>query len=316
MATLLLFALCSCRGNTNRSDMPEYDYIITVEYHNEYENGRIIKSLVTESELYASSDVAVQTVMYEHDYIYKADSLISKMEYKIEIFGERTLQRTTNYYEGKKEYISWNGKDTTSYELREYSSDSTQVYFKKRNGLIAPAFDLVIDDNFEEWTLYDTDGRQIESTRRDMSTGKTSIIKSFHDVKPIIRPSEEVTVVYFEEECAGDTIITRRYENDVLTDIYKAYEDGKSKYELTLTPDYDLVSATETIERGNEKIVINNLTEFKSTDSLFYLNNKEIRSVVVFPDHKTTIITEYDLYGNISKETSIFRSISQSVIHK
>ena len=306
IAMLLLIAFCSCRGNTNRSSASKYDYIETIEYHNEYENGRIVKTLVMGSGIHVNSNVVEQTDAYEHDYMYEKDSLICKMEYRIDpLSGGRTLLYTTNYSAGREERIGWKGKDTTSYELREYNSDSTQVYFKKRNRLIAPAYDLVIDDNFEEWEVYDKDEHRIESTRRDLATGKANTIKYFHGVKPTIRPNEDVTVVYFEEECVGDTIITKRYENDVLADIYKTYEDGKSKYELTLTPDYDLVLLNETIERGNEKIEITNFPEFKSTDSLFYLNNKKIRWVAVSPDFRT--ITEYDSYGNIFRETKMFK---------
>ena len=106
------------------------------------------------------------------------------------------------------------------------------------------------------------------------------------------------------------------YENDFLVNIYRKYKDEKSKYELTFTPDYDLVLSTETIEKDNEKIVITKSTEFEAVDSLFYLNNKEIRLVSASPDYRTTIINEYDLYGNISKETRIYSTVSRPVVHK
>ena len=315
IAVLLLIAFCSCKRNANRNDAPGYEYVVTVEYRNEYENDKIVKSLVTESEQ-ANSNVAVQTSVCEHGYIYKGDSLIGKMEYEIDLLGGKTLQYTTNYSEGKEEYISWKGRDTISYEIKEYNSDSMLVYSKKRAGLLVSVSDPVIASGFEEWILYDTDGRRIEITRRDLSSGEKSIIKFFYNIKPVIRSNEELTVVYFEEKCAGDTIITRVYENDFLVNIYRKYKDEKSKYELTFTPDYDLVLSTETIEKDNEKIVITKSTEFEAVDSLFYLNNKEIRLVSASPDYRTTIINEYDLYGNISKETRIYSTVSRPVVHK
>jgi hypothetical protein len=291
--------------------MPDYDLMVLNEYVNEYDdNWRLVKSIVTESEIVKNSSVPVGQFKFENVYTYELDKLVRKDEYIVSDSGLKNLFNSTIFSGNTEEWIGWDGSDTTSYQLWERDDKNRVVRRIERENINVSEFDFVVNKNFEEWLIHDND-RLLEQRKKDLLTGETLTTKFFYGQRPSISPAPDLDVVYYEENKSGDTLVTKRYHNGSLEDIFKDYEVGNHKWNLFLDPDYTLALSNETIVDGDERIEISKNTEFHSIDSLFYRNNVEFKSVVVYPDQKVTTLTDYDKLGNKVKETRYTKYITE-----
>jgi hypothetical protein len=299
---LCILLFCHCSNKSDKSDTPEYDHLLLTEYANDYDDGRLVKSVITESGFLANSDYPATQTVCEHLYTYEFDKPVSKDEYKTEASGYKKLLCSTRFRNSVEEWIEWKEHDTVSYQFRENDSSGRLIRHIKKLHVSVPAFDFSVNDNFDESYRYDSLGNISERVVTDLSTGEMQKTLFYHDTLPSPSHNSSFHIVCFDNETINDTARTRRYDNGVLTDIFVMYEKDGSKWELTFTPDEDLVLSSETIEENSEKTVIIKSIEFQSIDSLFYQNHKGIKSVSVSPEQCITVIMEYDEYGNIAKE--------------
>lgn len=307
---LLIFAIAaiaSCGGKSN-GNAPDYDLLNVTEYANDYNDGRLVKVVVTETTTEKGSAFPADKSQYEHVYIYQSGTLTRHDEYDITDNGRRELLYSTIFTANTEESIGWDGSDTTSYRRYERDTKGRIVRTVAREIINAPAFDFVVNDNFDERTIYDGDDDSPSEIRRtDLATGQTRTTKIFRNTEPSIVPAPDVNVIYYQETKTGDTLVTRRYENGVLKDTFKEYGSGGRKYEHTFSPAGDLVFAEETIGNGGERITITRISELQSTDSTFYRNDRVVRTVVAYPDQTTTTLTDYDPQGNPTREARFIK---------
>jgi hypothetical protein len=273
------------------------------EYENKYSADKLIRSIITENESFdrSSNDFALVATR-EIEYVFDADVLVAKKEYETYSGKERLLRVITNYRGNIEETIELSGRDTMSYELWERDIKERIVRHIRRRQIDAPEFDLVVNDNFDERIRYDSSDNRLERSVTDLSTGEVKRTR-FYYVSPPVGQESSFDAVFFEKKQSGDTLYITRYDNGIRSDVVKTYGTSAHRRELTFAPDGDLMLSVETIQQGDEKRIITRQPEFQSTDSLFYVNDREIKSVSVSPEQKTTVISEYDEFGNVTKES-------------
>ena len=301
MGSVLL--LCSCGGTTNRIDVPEYDYSTVTHYKNEYSQKRLIKTDVVQYDYdinHKKSSAPTHTSAI--DYVYDDGKLITKMEYDTDK-GTKRLHYVTNYRGGVEEKIELSGHDTVDYQLIETDSTGKMIRHIQKRNLEVPAFGMVVHDNFDRQTRYDSLGNRVEESITDFTTGRTRMIRYCYDTIPVASQDSLLEIVCYNDEQLGDTLQTKRYVNNVLIDISKEIQQGGTKWELTLNPNRELVESHMTLTKDNERIVVTDDIETQFIDSSFYMKDKEVKLVTVSPDFKTTVFTEYDDYGNMVKES-------------
>ena len=109
-------------------------------------------------------------------------------------------------------------------------------------------------------------------------------------------------IIYFHTIESGDTITTKRYYNGELQEIILEIKEADAIKELTYDADNVLIESQKTITSGDVEIKVTYHPEFHANDSIFYFHDKIIKSVLIFPDHKSITLTEYDERGNLLME--------------
>ena len=305
---LLIFFLSSCGNSLAKKDMPEYDYLLTTEYNNEYNADKLVKVTIIRSEAYKNSNKLFYVSKYEHIYEYIGNKLVKINEFEIDVEGNKTLQYTVNYVGNSEEKIGWNNSDTISYEKRQYDSEERLIGHIKRTNISVYEFDFEIADNFEERMVYDEKGNLIERNITDYFFGKSRKELIFYNKTDLLSNSIDLDIIYYQTTEHGDTTKTERYYNGEFETIVLEIKDNKTIKELTYTADNTLIFSQETIDLGNETIEVTEFPEHNSIDSVFCIKEKEVKSVSISSGQKRTTFTEYDKYGNqlVEKTYTLF----------
>ena len=295
--------LLSCNNTSTKKDVPEFDYLSITEYHNEYNDNKLIRVIVTQSETYKGVNAFFNGSKYERIYEYCDGKLKKESEFEIDIMENRILRSTTIYTENLKEEIEWNGSDTVRYQKREFDSEGRETFHKKKHYFSVPDFDFEIADNFEERTKYDENYEVTERIRIDYHSGTTRRELLFSDSLPATFDAAGADIVLYKTIENGDTIKTERYFNGVLEVTALTVTERNITKEFDCDSDNVLTLSRETLELGGERIVeVINFPESHSTHSSFYFKDKEIKSVSISPESQRVTLTEYDEHGNVLKE--------------
>ena len=291
----------NCGNRSTKKDDPLFGIQYLAEYHNEYDGNQLIKTTIIETETYKN---AVQVSKYEHIYEYSDGKLIRKNEFEIDAKGNKILQEVVNYTDGI-EKITLNGVDTTGYEKQQYDSQGRLIHHIRKENISVPAFDFEIADNFEDTMVYDSEGKEIERTRIDLRSGAIHKELIFYDTIPPMPSPSDANIIYFHTIESGDTTTTKRYYNGELQEIFLEIKGIDATKELAYDADNVLITSQKKIISGNVEIQVTYDPELHATDSSFYIQDKVIKSVLIFPDHKTITLTEYDERGNLLMEKTI-----------
>ena len=306
---LSFFFLWSCENTQKKKDTSEFDYLLISEYYNEYDVfGKLVKTIITKSEAYNNYNNISQISKFESIYEYSDNKLTKRNEFEVDNTGSKVLQHTTNYTNNVEEEITWDGTDTISYQKRQYDSSERLTYLIKKTNFSAPDFDFEIADNFEERIVYDKKGNIIERTIIDYLSGKSRKEHFFYDSIPPTFSYRDSHIVFYKTIKNGDTIKTERYYNGELDEITLTVNKKAVTKEFTYMPNNVLILSQEILELGDKRIEVTNIPKLHTIDSLFYSNNKEIKSVLISKEQRNTTLTEYDEHGNIlsQKEYIVF----------
>lgn len=297
---LIVITLCflwSCQNNSTKKEPLKFDHLLTWQYNNEYNDGRLIKTIIIKSETYENTS---HLSKYKYTYEYCKDKLTKQNQFKLDDNGQQILETTTNYSNSYEENIHWENCDTIRYQKKEYDSAGRLIKHIKQHNMSVPEFEFIINDNFEENIKYDSLGNITEVTILDYSSGKTQKKLRFYNTTPTVEPSLNLDIIYFHTDKLGDTLITKRYCNGNLEQTTLEIKKTGLVQELTYNSSNKLLLSQETITQSEEKwIEVIHSSEFNTTDSIYYLKNKEIKSVSISPESKTIILSEYDKYENL-----------------
>ena len=301
LSGLLCFTLFSCKHHSNTTQHTESAYVVETEYANEYSNGSLVKSTLNEFEVVNDQKKLANT--HEYQYTYQDNVLKSKKEFQADESGTMVLKYIANYTLNSKEYISLNGSDTISYSLQVFDDNGRLILQVKKETMVFSDFNYSINEDFEEKNTYSAEGNKVSTTIIDKANGVAKEITYTYNNLP-----DNITVTPYHEqvsyltEAAGDTVISKRFVNLELADVHKVLEIDNYKLQQSFNAQGLLLLMEETATNGNMKIEVVNFLEYNSTDSIFFENDRKVRSVSVMPDSKIEVTYEYDSYGNVQKE--------------
>jgi hypothetical protein len=235
-------------------------------------------------------DTFMEVNKQEYIYTYNDNAeLLSSEKYNILEDGSKELYLQETFSKEKETYLYLVENDTITFIQRYFDTRGNEVEDSHK----VMSLDLNIHDKGRY--KYDDNNRLVESITEDYV-------------------ANEITTSTISYETKQDTFIKRIYADGELGGVvYTVLLDENHTAEYTYNSDNLLEYKEEILLSGESKTVINNTyaaglpNVVESTDTIYYLNEKEIESIMMVdaPELKRRRVTtnEYDNFGNLIRTT-------------
>lgn len=303
---LVAITLSACKDKDKHDEDGIYDNITTTTYNNIYnENGKLLaikamelKQIDMDGQYIISN---IDSIYYEYNY---SDNNICKIL-------EKSIQYPDNIYiniiapDSKEDICISNNTDTTFYSKSVYlnQDNNKPVYnrlYSKRSGIMNDGHS---EENTETYSYYNDEGNVIKTIEHDLKSGNTKETSFFYNMTYAEAQKLASTdmIACINEIIAGDTIITQYIQNGNTAYNTKKYHDSNKEIEEKFDFNYNLIERNTKYQENIYDVEVNEITEFSLIDTIYYLNGKEMQRIMHGEDLKTISNSEYDEYGNITK---------------
>lgn len=300
-----VFVLYACGTKT----VPEeefYDRITVTTYKNKYdENNHLSEVQMTRtSHMYEKGAETIDVIEDKStDYYTYLNNEEFTVERKSKMSGNITIMR---YAPKKEEVLTLNAqRDTVDYSLQKYYDKSKRGLVYVRN--IDNDYVLHEDNDYEEKNEYDGNGNLTKRVQCYFDTGKKRTTYffqglSYEEAKTRIpRTDEDYDIVCHIEKTAGDTLVRKSIMNGIVSCIEKTIVEENGKREFIFDADMKLTASFTELKSDGFDIRVNRIVrdDGTNTDSTYYKNGKEVRSVSLWETSKHIELFKYDKQGNI-----------------
>lgn len=300
-----VFVLYACGTKT----VPEeelYDRITVTTYKNKYdENNHLSEVQMTRiSHMYEKGAETIDVIEDKSTDYY---TYINNEEFTV----ERKSKRSGNimimrYAPQREEVLTLNAqRDTVDYLLQKYCDKSKHKPVYVRN--INNAYVLLEENDYEEKNEYDGGGNLTKSVQCYFDTGKKRTTYFFRGLsyeeaeKRISRTDVDYDIVCNIEKISGDTLIRESIKNGIVSYIEKTIVEENGKKEFRFDADMKLTGSFTELKSDGFDIHVNRIVrdDGTNTDSTYYKNGKEVRSVSLRETSKHIELFKYDKQGNM-----------------
>lgn len=315
-----MIGISSCgSGNVPQES---FDSIVTTTYKNIYDDKDRLSgvSATTTYSMYQNGSCMKTEISgpYISNYKYLNDS-----EYIIEEHRQDPEQIViTKHLRNAEETLYLNvSKDTIRFSLCQYYDENQDKpkYIRELNKISGyPGMNLMINDDYEETYYYDKEG-YVMIIRYDFNTSQKTTTYKFNDspydaaIKEIPQIDENTEVICYSEKAVGDTIINQQIVNGVVESVVKTCTRDDEKVELIYDQDMVLLESRCEFEKNGYNITVDNNLWRNSTDSLYYQDKKQIKSVSISDERKIIESWEYDKQGNVIKNIQKIKFLSNNI---
>lgn len=305
----------SCNGKPAASSAHSKEFGAITEYQNSYnEAGQLVYVLETQYH-YIGKDTVLNGTQ-EHIYQYDAGKLKLKETYNVESANAKALYARTKYNGGEEECITYRNGSQDSYTLEEKDAQMNVIRRVVKRRLIAPEFDMNINDDYEECTEYSAKGVPVYAIRYDFAAERCTQTYYTTDKAVCAKPRsrrfklKEQVIETIEKEVAtaGDTTITRRYCNKQLEEIRKEIVRNGRTVRFEFNAQGEQTFYTEQLKQNGITIDIFRLSSTNTVDSLFYKGATPLRDVSQSGEELRITTYEYDSHGNPTREVMVVRN--------